>query len=654
MNNKEIKIKTGKSSLGEFVDKQIANDDDIEAFDQYLEDEIKDQEVEDSLEKIYQDDNGKMIDVKKMIVKKKKSWLKHFGCFLLTVVFVTALVYAGYYFFALYGSGLSSVNLIIEGNEAVAAGEEFSYIITFNNNERVSMKNVEIKLTYPENFVFLDSDPVANQGDDIYRFATVGARRSEIIKIRGKLVGEPGSSNIIIADARYTPDNFSSEFKKSASLETAISEIELDVITEAVSSVFVNEENEISLKLKAKEINYLSDFLVIADCPDNWEIIKDEVATSSLVNATSTTIIKQIEKNIWQVSNLGKAEQELKIKFKVKEKKEDNQVITLKLAQKSTTPLGNKNYVFFSKVLSYEILQSGLNLNMIINGSSVDQGVNLGQTLNYAINYTNKSATDLKDIVLMAVLEGDLLDWGSVKVSSGQIQNNTISWTKADIPALENLIKNSEGTIDFSIKIKQQDQIASTTDSKIKSYAQFSADGRKVESGETNSSNIIINKINSDLNLTEQVYYFNDDNIAVGSGPLPPKVSRTTSLKVYWTINNNLHELNNLVVSTNLPDYVRFGNKSNVSVGSLDYDEQNNIVTWNMGRLPISAYKVNAEFNIEITPRENDKNKILVLLSGTSISATDSETNATIKKTMEAQTTRLKDDNIANTDGIVE
>ncbi|MFH1232678.1 MAG: hypothetical protein V1651_02310, partial [Patescibacteria group bacterium] len=609
---------------------------------------------EESLEKIYQDDNGKMIDVKKMIVRKKKSWLKHLGCFLLTVIFVTGLVYAGYYFFALYGPGLSSVNLIIEGNEEAVAGEEFSYIITFNNNERISMKNVEIKLTYPENFVFLDSEPVANQGDDIYRFATVDARRSEIIKIRGKLVGEPGSSNIIIADARYTPDNFSSEFKKSASLETAINEVGLDVITGAVSSAFVNEENEISLKLKAKEINYLSDFLIIADCPDNWEIIKDEVATSSLANTASTTIIKQIEKNIWQVGNLGKAEQELKIKFKVKEKKEDNQVITLKLAQKSATPSGDKNYVFFSKVLSYEILQSGLNLNMIINGSPIDQGADLGQTLNYTINYTNKSATDLKDIVLMAVLEGDLLDWNSVKVSSGQIQNNAISWTKADIPALENLVKDGEGVIDFSIKIKQQDQIASTTSPKIKSYAQFSTGGRKVKAGETNSSNIIINKINSDLNLTEQVRYFNDDNIAVGSGPLPPKVDQTTSLKVYWTINNNLHELNNLIVSTQLPDYVKFGNKSNVSVGSLDYDEQNNIVTWDIGRLPISTYKVNSEFNIEITPKENNRNKILVLLSGTNISAIDSETNATIKKTMEAQTTRLKDDNIANTDGIVE
>lgn len=645
MNNKEIKIKVEKSSLNEFVNKQIASDDEVKAFDKYLDNEARDESIESSLEKIYQDKNGNMINVKKMEIKKKSNWLKRFGCFLLSAIFIAGLIYAGYYFFTLYGPGQSSVNLVIEGNEEVAVGEEFSYVVDFRNNERINMKDVEIKLTYPENFVFIESQPVANQGNNIWNFASVDARRSEIIKIKGKFVGEQGSSNVIIANARYMPTNFSSEFKKSASLETAINEIELDVNIDVASSAFINKENEISLKFKAKEINYLSDFLVIAYCPDNWEIIKEE--PSSTVVSSS---IKQIEKNIWQVNNKGTSEQELKIKFKVKEKKDDNQVVTLKLAQK----INDKNYVFYSKVLSYEILQSGLNLNMIINGSQADRGVDLGQTLNCTINYSNKSASDFKNVIIMAVLEGDLLDWESIRANGGQTQNNTISWTKAEIPALETLAKNSEGAIDFSIKTKQQKQGVDAINSRIKSYAQFSTEDRKVEIGETNRSNVIINKINSDLNLLEQVRYFNNDNIAVGSGPLPPKVDQTTSLKVYWTINNNLHELNNLVVSTQLPSYVKFSNKNSVSVGSFDYDEQNNIINWNIGRLPVSDYKVNAEFNIEITPTQSDRNKILVLLPSTTVSATDNETNATIKKTMEAQTTKLKDDDIANTDGIVE
>ncbi|MEK7203164.1 MAG: hypothetical protein AAB653_02500 [Patescibacteria group bacterium] len=645
MNNK-IKIKTGKSSLSEFVNKQIANDEEIKAFDRYVEDEVKNIEIKDSLEKIYQNDDGQMIDVKKMEIKKKNSCLRYLGCLLLTAIFIAGAVYAGYYFFTLYGSSSSSVSLVIDGNKEIAAGEEFFYTVNFSNNERVSMKNVEIKIAYPENFVFLESQPKTSQGTNIWNFAEIGARRSEIIKIKGKLINELKSSNIVIADARYTPANFSSEFKKSTSLEIIINELGLEITDSSVSSVFINEKNEINLKFKPKEINYLSDFLITADYPDNWEIISDKGIVNPIANIASA--------NIWQINNLKINGQDLKIKFKVKEKKGDNQSITFKFAQKVDILTGSKNYVFYSKTLDYGILLSGLNLNMIVNGSSVDAGADLGQTLNYTINYTNKSGADLKDVIIMAVLEGDLLDWDSVKANNGQVQNKTISWTKMEIPALETLAKDSEGTIDFSIKIKSQNQVIGATNSQIKSYAQFSTGNTEIKTDEANRSNIIINKINSDLNLTEQVRYFNSDNLAVGSGPLPPKVGETTSLKVYWTISNNLHELNDLIVSAQLPAYIKWGNKNRVSVGSLDYNEQNNTVVWNVGRLPISTYKIDAEFNIEITPNENDRNKILILLPGTIVSATDNETIAIIKKTSLNQTTKLKDDNIANTDGIVE
>jgi len=103
-----------------------------------------------------------------------------------------------------------------------------------------------------------------------------------------------------------------------------------------------------------------------------------------------------------------------------------------------------------------------------------------------------------------------------------------------------------------------------------------------------------------------------------------------------------------------LPSYVSWDNKNSNTTGNLEYDEQNNKVIWQIGRLPLSASNVKAEFNIKITPTSSDLNKILVLLPATLVSAIDSETQTAITKTMTAQTTKLKDDNIANTDGMVE
>jgi len=69
-NNKEIKIKSGKSSLSEFVEKKLASDEEVQAFDDYLESEARDEAIEESLTEIYQDDNGQRVNVKKLDVKK--------------------------------------------------------------------------------------------------------------------------------------------------------------------------------------------------------------------------------------------------------------------------------------------------------------------------------------------------------------------------------------------------------------------------------------------------------------------------------------------------------------------------------------------------------------------------------------------------------
>lgn len=259
----------------------------------------------------------------------------------------------------------------------------------------------------------------------------------------------------------------------------------------------------------------------------------------------------------------------------------------------------------------------------------------------------------MKDVVIMAVLESDFLDWPSlVDKNNGQVNGNTISWSQQEIPGLAEINSGAEGTIDFSIKLKNSAAVDLSKAYQVKSYVKYSVIG-KVASGE-NQSNAIINKINSDLNLTEQLKYFNDDNLAVGTGPLPPKVGETTGLKVYWTMSNNLHELTDLRVSFKLPANIKWGAKNRSSVGEVSFDGASNQVIWQIGRLPITVYKADAEFNLEVMPAAADRNTIMIILPGTSISALDSETGRLIGKTLKAKTSKLEDDNLASGDGVVQ
>jgi uncharacterized repeat protein (TIGR01451 family) len=645
--NNEIKIKDGSSALSEFVKRPLPSDEEVAAFDQYVADEAKEEEIKTSLASIYQDDKGNKVDVKTLTQKPKRGFFFNLFTFLIVLFVLSGAVYASYNYIYLRLSAVKQpISLYFEAKKEVAAGEEFYYELNYKNEDKVAINNIEIRVKYPDNFIFLESDPKPSRNNDTFSITSLEPHRSDIIKIKGKLVGPLDSNNIILADMTYVPKNFSSEFKKSAALETKINDLGLDFTLVNSNNALVGETNELIVKFKVKDQNYIDNFRLTLEHPEEVEIVASSSAPQGL------KVVPGLE--AWTLSNFGKNENEFSLKFKVKEKKQPTADLKLKLSfpvLSDTEPA--KYYLFYEKDLPYEIIKSDLNLNIIINGSPLDQGVDFGQTLNYSISYANKGEAVMKNVIIMAVLESDFLNWQTLTdKNNGQVSGNTISWSKTEIANLAEISSGFESTIDFSIKLKAGGNIDLSKLYQVKSYVRYNIDGKSAT--DENQSNTIINKINSDLNLSEELRYFSEDNIAVGSGPLPPKVGQSTSLKVYWTISNNLHELNNLAVSVDLPPNVTFDNKNRSSVGNLYYDSQNNRVVWQIGRLTIANYKANAEFNINVIPAETDRNKIMILLPGTKISAVDNETSLPINKTLKAKTSKLEDDNMASGDGIIQ
>lgn len=646
----EIKIKEAGSSLGEFVKRTLPSEKEAEKFDEYVQREAKEEEMDEGLAEIYQDESGKMTDVKRIEVKKRRGFFFWFFAGMVAVIILSGAVYAAYnYVYLRFGSNSDAIRLSIDGESEVMAGEEFFYSINYRNLSNVEIKNVEIKLIYPEGFIPLDSASRPSGEGGVWKFDSLAAHRSDSIKIKGKLIGQKDEKKVILAAMVYTPANFSSEFRKEAAFEKVIKNIGIDFSFAGDSSVLVGEENEIVVRHKKQDRNYLSNFRLTVEAPENVEIIRGAKAA--------------MPPNIWENNEVVVDGKEISVKFRFKEKKADVQDLIFNFEHSDD---GANFYKFFEGRISLEVVKNNLNLNLIANGSRNDQGVDFGQTLNFSVVYANKGEPEMKDVIIMAVLESGILDWGSLSdANKGKMSGNAISWSKQEIPALASLKQNDEGIIDFSVKILPFDKLAvggeldMTKKYEVRSYAQFSigqsaaGDGQR-ETTEDRRSNIIVNKINSDLRLKEEVRYFNEDNIAVGSGPLPPKVGEATSLKVYWKLTNNLHELTDLRVEVSLPAYVGWDNKSRAAVGTIEHDSVNHKVVWDIGRLPITVYETDAEFNISITPAEADRNKIVVLLPGTKVAAMDNETQSAIEKPMPAKTTKLEDDDIAESDGIVE
>lgn len=654
--NDEVLVKEEESSLAEFTRRPLATEEQVEDFEERIEAESHDTEVEKSLNEIYHDDDGELVDVQKIKILKKRGFFFWFFSFIFTVAFVGGLGYGFYYFiYKNIGSNAKAVDFTIEGETEVIAGEEFIYTLKYKNSINVGVNNLQVTVVYPTNFIISDINPqpVAEK-NSVWNIPFLGPGQTGEIKIRGKIIGTENELGVISGYVTYVPENFSSEFKREATLTTVVKDVGIDFDFDYANIALAGQESEIVLFFESKDNNFINNFRLTVEPQDNVEILSTDAKTES---ASGSKLAKYsvIRPGVWQVDEVLDEQKELTIKYKILQKVSDKQELVLNFEQVGGD---NQYFRFYQKKIELDVMNNDLNVNLIINGSRSDQGVGLGDTLNYSIVYANRGETEMKDIVIMATLDSAYLNWDSLAdKNNGQLKRNTITWTKEQIPGLASLVKNAEGSIDFSIKLARSGSTSDSSNYEIKSYAQFSVgslDNEKNKDSENNRSNVIINKINSDLKISESVRYFSEDNIPVGSGPNPPKIGQKTTYKTYWKLENTIHELDELAVRVKLPAYVAWDNKVQASAGNIQYDSATNEVLWFIGRLPSTVNEASGEFSISITPGQNDLNKILILLPGSKVSALDSETGAEISLTTKAQTTKLDGDEIGGSDGIVQ
>jgi hypothetical protein len=625
--------------------------------------EEKEEEIDDSLSEIYRDASGRKIDVNRMKIRRKQGLV--FWFFNLLVFALVAIVLGmGAYYYIIYGKGTDStaVDLKIEAPNYVSAGEEFTYMIKYKNDEFVPLKTASLKVDYPQNFIFLEASRRPDNGNGSWNLGQIGPRSSGEITVKGKIIDKAGISGVLLAQLLYTPENFSSEFKKENSASLVVKDIGFTVNIDSPDTVLVGDEESFILNFKPLENNYLPEFLVRMEKDNNIELegfVVDRGA-SQKENGFSMKAekVKDADVDTWLVSGLAKKEESLEIKYKVKSKKTEKQEVKFSLIEE----VGGGDNVFYEQTVPLEIMKSDLNLNLILNGSHDSGPVDFGEKMNYSIIYANKGEAAMKDVVIMMVLDSDFIDWTSLDdKSGGRERGNTITWTKTEIPALEKVDINGNGTIDFSVNVLPFKESDLGKDFKITSYAQYAIGGLEKLGEESSStasstmpsdadtkSNTIENTINSDLNFKEQVRYFDENNLPVGNGPLPPAVGEKTSFKVYWDITNNLHDLNDVRIETVLLANVEWDEHNRTSVGTISYDSASRKVTWLIGRLPITVFRADAEFNISVTPAETDRNKVIVLLNGSKVFANDAKTGADLEKDSIPKTSKLEDDDIAN------
>ncbi len=609
------------------------------------------------LAKIYQNRDGSLPDISQLEVRRKKHWPIYLTASLLILGALSAISWLGFIIFNPNSQfNDKSIKLDLQGQQSIASGDEVTYALQYKNIEKVNLKNLEIIFRYPAGFEFSSAEPKpTNSFNTAWQIGDLPKNGSGKIEIKGRIIGAVGSLKTIDATASFQPENFSSQFKETASFSSQITssiiEIELDGPEQALL------EKQITYKIKYRNSSDqdLSNIKIIANYPANF-VFKSSDPKPSTEDSDARNLNNQ-----WLIDKLEKRQEgEIEINGGYIKTADDNSgMASLGVQIGFFDPATDNLELQQEKSISTKIIGKDLSLNLILNGSNQDQPINFGQTLTYSIVYKNLGQQDIDDLQISISLDSDVLDWATLEdKNAGKIEGKQITWNKDQISEFDLIRPLDERTLDLTIQVKPANQInISKTNLQLQSYVtaamqkigDLDASDIKIE------SNKIISNINTDIELKVEGRYFDDDNIAVGTGPLPPVVGQTTSFRVYWSLANSLHEVSDVKVTTVLPAGVDWVNKFLVKTGSLSYSSKERKVTWSISKIPANKTfdDVNVWFDVSVTPTKEQVRKLIILTDQTNLTAFDRVTGSAISKDGKAITSNLEDDPVATGKGLV-
>lgn len=635
----------------------------------------KKRDIQKDLAKIYKGTAGKVSDMSKLDRKEKKIKKKILLILVFSLAVLGAAAWAGlFYFNQFFQSGSRQVEINISAPKELASGDLITYTIDCANLEKTKLTDGQLNLHYPQGFNFISAEPQPNNDRNrSWDLGDIKKGETKKIKIKGRLIGQEDSAQLIAATLSFVPSNFSSEFQESTSFITTIKSSVLNLKIDGPNQISLDEEVEYKIKYSNKSAKNLGNIKIKAIYPQNFNLQSEEPASD---NSDA-----EKNENIWLIESLEPDEEkEIAIKGKFPsqtENSDDETPIAVGENQKLEAQIGfqNKEDKFIAaqeKNLDIEIIEKSLIVNLLINESPDERVVNFGDTLDYSIIYQNKTSSTMNDLEIEAILattsinERTILDWNNISDKyDGDIEGQQldpenragiITWDENKIPKLSSLEPDEGGTINFQIEILDYESLPENqiTDFDIKNLIKVKVGGLEdtEESYEIESNKITLS-VNTDINLQAYGRYYDDQGEPMGSGPIPPQAGKATTYKIYWTLSNTLHEISDVEISTILPDNVIWSDETNISAGQIDYNQNTDKITWQINKIPAGLSNLQASFFVQITPAEDDLGEILYLTDDIELKATDNETDVPINQTLSAISTDLEGDPVAEGKGIV-
>lgn len=272
-----------------------------------------------------------------------------------------------------------------------------------------------------------------------------------------------------------------------------------------------------------------------------------------------------------------------------------------------------------------------------------------GDLVPVRISYRNDSPHTLTDVKLRLPLDIRVSDLKASTALEGGLAGSALAWESVTTPELASVAPGAGGVVEGTIAVLGAISKYSTDPAlELKPEAVFSitdfdvTDARLFGEGESR-------KIAGRVETAGVARYYTNEGDQIGRGPLPPRVGAATRYWVVLKAENGASEARDARMTIQLPDYVTWTGKAAVTAGfEVQASEDGTLLVWNIGSIPahagVSSSAPNVSLELALTPTASQANTSPRLISGATLTATDSWTGLSLSSSQGPLTTELPTD----------
>jgi len=512
-----------------------------------------------------------------------------------------------------------NIAVSVNGPFTVGGGETVNLQVGVTNANAVPISAATLIINFPEG----TRDPDDNSVLFVERISldTIRAGETVNVPVAAVVFGEENSTPQIDVSIEYRVAGSNATFFREADpYEFKISSA--PVVLEAVSDLQVSsgQETDITLNVSSNSQAPVQDIIVSADYP----------AAFDYTLAEPTPVRGQ---NTWRIDSLEPGETSaITIRGVFVGNETDELAMHFSVGAPTAQDPTQIASVFNTVSTQVTIEQPFLDIELELNGQTDEIAVvEPGRGVSGQVRVTNTLADIIYDTEVALVLGGNALADDAVSQTDGFYDSltNTITWTPASNAQLMELEPGVSVILSFSLV--PDETVAQTP---VVTLA------AEVESRRVRESRVperLAGSVAGTIQVASMPTLLSEARRT--SGPVPPELDTVTTYSISLLAETASNNLNNVVVTTVLPQYVTFAEGVS-GAGNVNYNENTRTVTWQVGEVAVGQPAVGS-FDVTFRPTVSLIDRIPPLIGEQRLRAEDAFTGSVVRATQQEVTTEM-------------